>query len=687
MRYESLGLLLASTRFGLFADWNILMSNELSRRQFLAGATAFALGSAVFGLPRRAFADDAQAGSAIVILHTNDVHCAVGEADEKGATPLGYSALASYVADRKGVFGDGNVTLVDAGDAVQGNVMGTLTQGQALVDIMNATGYDYVIPGNHEFDYGMPQFNHLVGSANATYLSCNFTDKRPEVPTLMFAPYAIQDYPLADGGTARMAFVGVTTPATLTASSPKSFWRSDDDHTCVYGFCEDDTGAALAAAVQNAVDQARAAGADYVVLLAHLGQDGSPDIWRSDALAKRCRGIDVIIDGHSHQEYVQVKQDAEGKNVIITQTGTQFSSVGQVVINPDSGTISASTPAFEATLLREARKSGDPAYVQEATFGRDASVQDAINKKVADVEAQTGTVIGKSEVNLYAFEDDDYTWAVRAHETNLGDFVCDAYLYYATNAGVMADIAFVNGGGVRANLNSGNVTKGNLINVNPFNNQLCYTSVSGQDLLDALELSASSLPESNGDFLQVSEGLEFVIRTDIDSPVLRSGSTFVGIDDAKERRVRRAKLHGKTIDPQAAYTLVCHSYYLVEGGGSYSMLCKNPVTLLGLDNDALMEYVQLNLRGVIGQEYAGAAGQGRIATQVGPDPDPDPKPKPEPEQPEPQPPANDVRDPKPLAPTGDDGALKAASAAVAAAAAVGAAAFATTHAETEDERA
>lgn len=500
---------------------------------------------------------------------------------------------------------------MDAGDAVQGNVMGTLTQGQALVDIMNATGYDYVIPGNHEFDYGMPQFNHLVGSANATYLSCNFTDKRPEVPTLMFAPYAIQDYPLADGSTARVAFVG--------------------------------------------------------------------------------GGYHAGIDGHSHQEYVQVMQDTEGKNVIITQTGTQFSSVGQVVINPDSGTISASTPSFEATLLRETRKSGDPAYVQEATFGRDANVRDAINKKVADVEAQTGTVIGKSEVDLYAFEDDNYTWAVRAHETNLGDFVCDAYLYYATNAGVMADIAFVNGGGVRANLNRGNVTKGDLINVNPFNNQLCYTSVSGQDLLDALELSASSLPESNGDFLQVSEGLEFVIRTDIDSPVLRSGSMFVGIDDAKERRVRRAQLHGKAIDPQAAYTLVCHSYYLVEGGGSYSMLCKNPVTLLGLDNDALMEYVQLNLRGVIGQQYANATGQGRIATQVGPDPDPDtdpdPTPKPEPEQPEPQPPANDASDPKPLAPTGDDGALKAGSAAVAAAAAVGAAAFATAHAETEDERA
>lgn len=493
---------------------------------------------------------------------------------------------------------------MDAGDAVQGNVMGTLTQGQALVDIMNATGYDYVIPGNHEFDYGMPQFNHLVGSANATYLSCNFTDKRPEVPTLMFAPYAIQDYPLADGSTARVAFVGVTTPASM-AIRTRNMCRS----------CK--------------IPRAK-----------------------TSSSRKRARSSPAWVRSLS---------------------------------------IRTAAPSPPARPPSRPRFCARPAYVQEATFGRDANVRDAINKKVADVEAQTGTVIGKSEVDLYAFKDDDYTWAVRAHETNLGDFVCDAYLYYATNAGVMADIAFVNGGGVRANLNRGNVTKGDLINVNPFNNQLCYTSVSGQDLLDALELSASSLPESNGDFLQVSEGLEFVIRTDIDSPVLRSGSTFVGIDDAKERRVRRAKLHSKAIDPQAAYTLVCHSYYLVEGGGSYSMLCKNPVTLLGLDNDALMEYVQLNLRGVIGQQYANATGQGRIATQVGPDPDPDtdpdPTPKPEPEQPEPQPPANDASDPKPLAPTGDDGALEAGAAAVAAAAAVGAAAFATAHAETEDERA
>ena len=643
------------------------MTSTLSRRSFLAGTAAFAASVAALGLPRRAFADDAQAAEgAVVILHTNDAHCAVGETDAAGAIPLGYSALASYVANRRSVFGNENVTLVDAGDAVQGKVMGTITQGQALVDIMNECGYDIVIPGNHEFDYGMTQFNHLIGSANAKYLSCNFTDNRTGTPTLMFDPYTIKEYPLPTGGTVRVAFVGVTTPATLTASSPRSFWRSDDDHTCVYGFCEDETGSKLAQAVQGAVDEARAAGAEFVVLLAHLGQTGQPSQWRSDTLVSRCEGINVVIDGHSHEEYAQIVQDRNGDDVVIAQTGTQFSSVGQIVIIPDTGTIHASTYSYEASLLRETRKPDDPSYVKEVAFGRDAQTQAVVDEKAAEVEAQTGTVVGRSEVDLFAYEADSYTWAVRAHETNLGDFVADAYLYYASNNGVMPDVAFVNGGGVRTNLLAGNVTRADLINVNPFNNQLCYTQVTGQDLLDALELSARAYPEPLGDFLQVSEGLTFTIRTDIDSPVILSGNEFAGFKDGAERRVRRVTLHGKAIDPAATYTLVCHSYYLVDGGGSYSMLTKNTVTLLGLDNDALMEYVQLNLHGVIGQEYDGAAGLGRMATQVGPDKEEheekqggNPNPAPIPEDNTPAPESN----PKPLAATGDAAATAAAAAA------------------------
>lgn len=649
------------------------MSSGILRRDFLKGAAVFAAGAAL-GLPCRAFADDAQAADdAIVIIHTNDVHCAVGEPDASGAVPLGYAALSSYAANRRKVFGDGNVTLVDAGDAVQGKVMGTLTQGQALIDIMNECGYEYAIPGNHEFDFGMTQFNRLVANAKAKYLSCNFTDLRTGSPTLMFEPYVLHTYASESGANTVVAFVGVTTPATLTSSTPRSFWRSEDDHTRVYGFCEDETGSALVAAVQNAVDSARSVGADYVVLLAHLGQTGQSSIWRSDTLVSRCCGIDVVIDGHSHEEYVQVVKDSLGDDVIITQTGTQFSSVGQVVLNPKTGTVSASTPHCEAVLLREARKSDDPGYVQEAAFGRDKDTQAVVNEKIDEVKAQTGTVVGRSEVDLFAYESDDYTWAVRAHETNLGDFVADAYLYCALNNGVDADIAFVNGGGVRSNLPSGEITRGDLINVNPFNNQLCYTQVSGKDLLDALEVSVSSLPEPSGDFLQISEGLSFTARTDIDTPVLGNGA-YSGIDDAAERRVRRATLHGKDIDPSASYTVVCHSYYLIDGGGRYSMLNKNPVTLLGLDNEALMDYLQLNLQGVIGKDYADPMGAGRIAFQVGPDPvKPEEDPVPEPDSSSNPEQAADEREvaAKPLAETGDGPTVGVAAGAAAAAVAVG----------------
>ena len=267
---------------------------------------AVALGG-VLDLPLHAFADDAEAaGSSIAIIHTNDVHCAVGERGDDGSVAFGYSALASYVAARKAELGGNMVTLVDAGDHVQGNVMGSVTKGEALIDIMNDCGYDYATPGNHEFDYGMEQFEALVGRAKATYLSCNFKDLRSGVPTLRFDPYAIREYPVANGGSVKVAFIGITTPATLTTSSPKSFWKSDGDHSRGYGFCEDATGEALVQAVQDAVDAARAAGASYVIALAHLGQGGSVDIWRSDRIAGLTSGIDVIVDGHSHEEYVQL---------------------------------------------------------------------------------------------------------------------------------------------------------------------------------------------------------------------------------------------------------------------------------------------------------------------------------------------------------------------------------------------
>ena len=236
----------------------------ITRRSF---CTLSAVALASLALPaRRAFGDEAATAAtatqpgAIVIVHTNDVHCAVDD-------NLGYAKLVNYAKTMRSTYGADNVTLVDAGDAVQGKAMGTLTDGEYLVDIMNECGYDFAIPGNHEFDYGMTQFNTLVARANAKYLSCNFTDLR--TGNLMFDAYAMREYDTG-ADTKKVAFLGICTPESLTKSSPAHF---QEGGTYRYGFCEDDSGAKLYDAVQRAVDQARADGADYVVALAHLGQD------------------------------------------------------------------------------------------------------------------------------------------------------------------------------------------------------------------------------------------------------------------------------------------------------------------------------------------------------------------------------------------------------------------------------
>ena len=499
--------------------------HRITRRSF---CTLSAVALASLALPaRRAFGDEAATAAtatqpgAIVIVHTNDVHCAVDD-------NLGYAKLVNYAKTMRSTYGADNVTLVDAGDAVQGKAMGTLTDGEYLVDIMNECGYDFAIPGNHEFDYGMAQFNTLVARANAKYLSCNFTDLR--TGNLMFDAYAMREYGTG-ADTKKVAFLGICTPESLTKSSPAHF---QEGGTYRYGFCEDDSGAKLYDAVQRAVDQARADGADYVVALAHLGQGGVTPRWTSAAVAANTSGIDVIIDGHSHELYVQTPLNKNGQPVLVTQTGTQLVGIGQVVINPATGTIAAY--ASDGTETVTASTTNGTASIIKAWDGVDADTAACIAGLQADLAKITGRVIGRSDVRLVALEDDDYTWAVRAHETNLGDFVADAYLALAWHGGIMADIGLVNGGGIRANIEPGDVTYGNLIDVQPFNNQLAYVDTLGQNILDALEVGASKLPEPSGG-LQHAAGLTYTVRTDIPSSVQMPGGKFGGV--AGERRAPR----------------------------------------------------------------------------------------------------------------------------------------------------
>lgn len=614
--------------------------HRITRRSF---CTLSAVALASLALPARALADEAatttgaaQSG-AIVIVHTNDVHCAVDE-------NLGYAKLVNYVEAARSTYGADRVTLVDAGDAVQGKAMGTLTNGEYLIDIMNRCGYDVAIPGNHEFDYGMTQFNTLVARAKAQYLSCNFTDLR--TGNLMFDAYAMREYGTG-ADKKKVAFLGICTPESLTKSSPAHF---QEDGTYRYGFCEDDSGAKLYEAVQKAADKARADGADYVVALAHLGQKGVTSRWTSTSVVANTSGIDVVIDGHSHEEYVQTVANKAGEPVLVTQTGTQLVSIGQVIIDPAANAITATTPNCTGTLV----KTWDDADADTAAY---------IAGLQAELAKITGRVIGTSDVRLVALEDDDYTWAVRAHETNLGDFVADAYLALAWHGGIMADIGFVNGGGIRSNIEPGDVTYGDLINVQPFNNQLAYVDTLGQNILDALEAGASKLPNPSGGLQHVS-GLTYTVRTDIPSSVQMPGGHFGGVTG--EYRVRDVQVNGEPLDVNRRYKLVSHTFLLVDGGDGLNMFMNDEAVLLDLDNKALIEYIQYDLKGTIGEEYADPASQGRIVIKEGPDPEPKPLPTPEPE-----PAADPTAGPggKPLAATGDPTGAVAVGAAVVAAAA------------------
>ncbi len=293
-------------------------------------ASVMVLGlSAMLGVPAAAEEGD------IVVLYTNDVHCAAVP-DEEG-TVIGYAGVAALKEEMEEAGNE--VVLVDAGDAIQGEAIGTLSNGEYLVDIMNKVGYDLAIPGNHEFDYGMENFLELTKKAEYTYVSCNFTDLREDA--LVLAPYKMEEL-----GDKKVAFVGVCTPKTITSSTPAYF--QDENGEYIYGFCQDEDGTKLYAAVQDAVDTARAEGADYVIAVAHLGIEASCSPWMSTELIANTTGIDVVLDAHAHStiDGEQVKNQ-DGENVLLTSTGTKLAAIGKLTISADGAFASELVTGYE----------------------------------------------------------------------------------------------------------------------------------------------------------------------------------------------------------------------------------------------------------------------------------------------------------------------------------------------------
>jgi len=522
-----------------------------------------------------ALAEEAPAGlqQDVVVLFTSDVHCGIDQG-------FGYAGLAAV---RDELAKSNHVVLVDNGDAIQGEPVGTMTTGEAIVKLMNAVGYDVLTMGNHEFDYGMDRFLELAKLAEAPYVSCNFTHEGEKV----FQPYVIKEF---DG--VKIAFVGVTTPKTFTSSTPTYF--QDESGKYVYGFCEGGDGADLYAAVQKAVDNARAEGAQYVILQAHLGIESECAPWMSSDVIANTTGIDALLDGHSHSELTEEKvKNKDGKDVLLAACGTKLANIGYLRITKD-GKLSTGLYTWKYDV-------SFPAMLG------DTEVAKAVSAATEELNAKLAEVVAKSDVALTIADPETDVRIIRNAETNLGDLCADAYRVMGG-----ADVAVVNGGGIRTNIAAGEITLNDILKVHPFGNALCVVECSGQQILDALEWTARNVPGENGGFLQVS-GMTYEIHTYIESSAtMDDKGNFTGVTG--EYRVKNVMIGDEPLDVNKTYTLASHNYMLKSGGDGTNMFmnCKVLVDESMLDNQVLINYITGTLGGVVGEEYAQPYGQGRI---------------------------------------------------------------------------
>ncbi len=512
----------------------------------------------------------------VVILFTSDVHAGLDQG-------WGYAGLA-YLRDT--LAAENHVVLVDNGDAIQGETIGTMTDGRALVELMNVVGYDVAVPGNHEFDYGMDNFLTLANEvAQYPYTAANFTYKEEPV----FAPYIVKEF---DG--VKLAFVGVTTPKTITSSTPTYF--QDENGEYVYAFSQDDTGAKFYAAIQSAVDAARAEGAQYVIVCGHLGTEETCEPYTSIDVIYNVSGIDAVLDGHAHEVMdSNVVKGKDGNDVVRVACGTKLAHIGALTITPD-GQISSALYTWDQEV--------SPVEY----YGLTGAVVDAVNAKVAELDVIRQTIVAKTETALHIYDPvATDVRIIRNAETNLGDLCADAY-----RAMSGADVAFVNGGGIRAQIPAGDITLDQIFSVHPFGNVMCMVEVTGQQILDALEWGARNTPGENGGFLQVS-GLTYEIHTYIASSCTSDDNgMFTGV--AGEYRVKNVVVGGEPLDVNKTYTLASHNYMLKSAGDGYAMFdgAKLLIDETLIDNQVLITYITTELGGVVGEEYANPYGQGRI---------------------------------------------------------------------------
>lgn len=516
----------------------------------------------VFGLMTAAFAADADLAGKTVVLHTNDVH---GQVDL-------YAKVAALKKDYEAKGAD--VILVDAGDYAQGTPYVSDSQGKTAIELMNAAGYDVVTLGNHEFDYGYANLQTIMKDAKFKVV-CNI---KYNGKLAFDASYVVE----TKGGL-KVGFLGLTTPETSTKAHPaKIKGVTFMAQNALYSF-----------ATQEAADL-KADGSDVVIALTHLGVDPESKPNRSTDLYANAKGIDFIIDGHSHTKMT------EGENgEPIQSTETKLKYVGVVVIDN-------ATKKIESNELIQL-----DGYANE-----DADTKAAADAIITDVDARLGAVFAKSEVELNGKRDP----GVRTQETNLGDLITDALMWYATKDGkldVPADhiVAVTNGGGIRASIKAGDITMKDINTVLPFGNTVAVVYISGEKLLESLEAATQSAPTALGGFPQIA-GINLSLCTgaayDKQDETYPGGSTYYGPKSIN--RVTINSINGKPFRAKDTYAVVTNDFMAAGGDVYYAFASSPKIVDTGTPMDeALVEFIKVKLNGVIGKEYENAQGRLNMA--------------------------------------------------------------------------
>ncbi len=538
-------------------------------RKFTAVLLALVL---VLSLAVPVAAEEPAKSKDIVILYTNDVHTYIDGA-------MGYDAVAALKAELETQYE--TVILVDAGDHAQGTAYGSMDKGKTIISLMNAAKYDAATLGNHEFDYGMDGCINLRSWASFPYLSCNFYNEADGVR----GDNVLDSYKMFTFGGKKVAIVGITTPESFTKSTPAYFQNEAGEY--IYGIAGGEDGKALYADVQKAIDAAKAEGADYVIALGHLGQDSSSSPWTSAEVIANVSGLTAFIDGHSHTNAIaQSVNDKAGNPVVLTQTGEYLGGIGKLVISAETGAI---------TTERITGYAGSDAGVK--------AIQDAW---LTSVDEQLGVKIGSTGLTLDNY-DADGNRLVRKQETNTGDFAADALYYLFDDMGMDVDVAIMNGGGVRNKAVTGDISYKTCKTIHTFGNVACLQTITGQQLLDALEWGARDVGTAEcGGFLQVS-GITYDIDVKVASTVQKDDKGVWTGSPTGMYRVYNVMVYNKEtgvyepLDLNAKYNLAGYNYTLRDLGDGFAMFAGavNVLDYVMEDYMVLANYVEDFPEGVV----------------------------------------------------------------------------------------